>query len=471
MTRLPLLLTAAVVSAAVWVSAAPGLPHDALDLYTMPQSQDQAIAVTMIGKATTPPHIAVPPFVVLTADQTTQDASKTLTTVLSYDLKFEREFDVMPATAYTGVPSSQSVDDVPYERWAQLGADFVALGQVKVAAGGKFDVEVNVVSIREKRVSYRAGFQSDARGLRRVAHTFSDEMHEKMRGVAGVARTRIAFSSTRDGERIGKTVEERSAKEIYIMDYDGANQMKVTPHKSLDISPSWCPDGQCLAYMSYLSGFPDIIVQNIYGQIGNSKPAHGTDAVHNYLPRFSPDGRQLAYGSSRNGQAMDVYVVNRDGTGERRLTNHPKSDNAPTWSPSGNMIAFTSDRSGSNLLYTMNTDGGELQQVPVGCGGHCDRPTFAPGMNGLLLAYSTQTGVGHDIEFYDFSSRATRRLTNGEGTNESPSFSPNGRHVMFFTSRGSGKNQIAVVDIDGKNVRILTKDGENTFPSWSGFLK
>ena len=451
-------------TASVPISAAPA------PVYTMPPPQDQSIVVPMIGKPGLPPHIAVPPFVVLTPDQITQDAARTLTDVLSADLKFEREFDVMPAASYAGIPSAQTIDALPFDRWAQLGADYVALGSVKASAtAGQFDVELRVVSVRERRQAYGAAFTSTARSARRVAHTFSDEMHKTIRGVDGVARTRIAFASTRDGERIGKTIEERSAKEIYIMDYDGANQQKVTANRSLNIGPSWCPDGQCLAYMTYVSGFPDIVVQNVFGQIGMSKPAHGTDLVQNYLPAMSPDGTKIAFGSTRNGEAMDIYVVNRDGSGQRRLTNNPAVDNAPAWSPSGNLIAFTSYRSGSLQIYLMNPEGGAVTRVENNCS-HCDRPTFAPGLSGLLLAYSTQTGVGHDIELYDFSTRQARRLTNGEGTNESPSFAPNGRHVLFFTTRW-GKEQLAVVDIDGKNVRRLTELGRNTYPSWSGFLK
>ncbi len=471
MRRLLLSAVAAAISAVTWLSAAPApSAFTAADDYTMPQAQEQSIAVTMINRPGLPPHIAVPPFVVLTADQTTQDAARVLTDVLSADLRFEREFDVMPAASYAGIPSAQTIDALPYDRWAQLGADYVALGSVKAgAAAGQFDVELRVVSVRERRQAYGAAFTSTARSARRVAHTFSDEMHKTIRGVDGVARTRIAFSSTRDGERIGKTIEERSAKEIYIMDYDGANQQKVTANRSLNISPSWCPDGQCLAYMTYASGFPDIVLQNIFGQIGMSHPAHGTDLVQNYLPAISPDGTKIAFGSTRNGEAMDIYVVNRDGTGQRRLTNNAAVDNTPAWSPSGNLIAFTSYRSGSLQIYLMNPEGGAVNRVENNCS-HCDRPTFAPGLSGLLLAYSTQTGVGHDIELYDFSTRQARRLTSGQGTNESPSFAPNGRHVLFFTTRW-GKEQLAVVDIDGKNVRRLTELGRNTYPSWSGFLK
>lgn len=468
MRHLPFLSVATAVSAAFWLTSSSLESRPWADDYTMPQAQEKNLEVTMINGRGMPPHIAVPPFLVLTADQSTQDVSKTVTDVLSADLRFEREFDVMPASSYAGIPVAQTVETLPYERWSQLGADFVAQGNVKVSAPGKFDVELRVMSIKERRQSYGSAFTVSAKDARQAAHKFSDEMHKIMRGVDGIARTKIAFSSTRDGERIGKTVEERAAKEIYIMDYDGANQIRVTPTRSLSISPSWCPDGTCLAYQSYSTGFPDIVLQNIY-QVGQSRPAKGNDRVHNYLPRVSPDGTRIAYGSSRNGEAMDIYVVNRDGTNERRLTNDRRSDGAPTWSPSGNLLAFTSDRSGSLRIYTMNPDGTNVRSVDNRCS-HCDRPTFAPGTTGLLLAYSTQTGVGHDIEMYDMNTGDARRLTNGEGTNESPSFSPNGRHVLFFTTRW-GKEQLAIVDIDGKNVRRLTEVGANTYPNWSGFLK
>lgn len=471
MKRFPILASVAALSAATFLSASPSLePRTPFDVATMPPAQqDQAISVVMIGKPGKAPAIAVPPFVVLTADQATQDASKLVTEVLSADLKFEREFEVMPPANLAGIPSAQTVEAVPFDAWQQRGAEYVAVGTITAIAGGQFDVQLHVMSVKERSQSYGGRFQASARNLRKIAHTFSDEMHKTIRGVDGIARTQIAFSSTRDGERVGKTVEDRSAKEIYIMDYDGQNQVRVTANKSLNVFPSWCPDGKCLAYMSYKTGFPDIVLQNLYQVSTPSTPANGSDKVQNYLPRISPDGTRIAYGSTREGQAMDIYVVNRDGTGEHRLTNNKASDGSPTWSPSGNLIAFTSDRSGSLRIYTMNPDGSAVTSIDNQCS-HCDRPTFAPGLRGLLLAYSTQTGVGHDIELYDMSTHEARRLTNGLGTNESPSFAPNGRHMLFYTTRW-GKEQLAIVDIDGANVRQLTREGANTYPNWSGFLK
>jgi TolB protein len=222
--------------------------------------------------------------------------------------------------------------------------------------------------------------------------------------------------------------------------------------------------------LSAPSAFPDIVVQNIYGQIGSSRPAHGNEKNQNYIGDMSPDGTKIAFASARNGVSMDIYVVNRDGTGLRQLTTNPAIDSSPRWSPTGTQIAFVSDRSGNPKIYTMSADGLQQTLVPNGCS-RCDRPAWAPSTTGLQIAYTSQSSTaGHDIEVFDFSTQQTRRITNGEGTNESPTFAPNGRHIIFFTTRW-GKQQLAVVDIDGKHTRQLTFSGNNTYPSWSGFLK
>ncbi len=472
MTR-QLALSFTLLAAGGLVIAAPATAPTPTAAPAPSAAQDQRFVLEMLGKPGRPPIIAVPAFTVLTADAATQAGSKTLTDVLRADLAFEREFNVMPADSFAGVPSAQTIEDLPYERWTGLGADYVALGSVEKAANGNFIVNVRVVSIKDRRQAYGKGREGQPRWARRIAHSFSDEIHKDIRQVDGVAMTRVAFSSTRDAERVGQTIEERTAKEIYIMDYDGENPQRVTSNGSLNIAPSWCPDGRCLLYTGYQAGpsvYPDIVVQNVFGQIGTSKPAGGSDRNQNYMGDMSPDGTKIAFASARGGVSMDIWVVNRDGSGLRQLTTHKTIDNAPRWSPNGAQIAFVSDRSGSPRIYTMSAEGLQQTVLPTACG-HVDRPTWAPSTTGLMIAYTCQTStMGHDIDVYDFSTKQTRRITDGIATNESPTFAPNGRHIMFFTTRW-GKHQIAAIDIDGKNVRQLTRQGGNTYPSWSGFLK
>jgi len=458
----------ALVAVSVLVIGATPAPSAHVDV-----QQDQRFVLEMMGKPTKPPTIAVPDFTVLTADANTQAAAKTLTAVLRADLAFEREFDVMPPEHFAGVPSAQTIEDLPYDRWTGLGADYIALGSAQKLPDGTVQAEVRVVSVKDRHQAYGKAFGGELRVMRRIAHTFSDEIHHDIRQVDGVARTRIAFSSTRDAERVGETIEERTAKEIYIMDYDGENPQRVTSNGSLNIAPSWCPDGKCLLYTSYQarpSAYPDIVLQNVFGQIGSSKPTHGSEVNQNYMADISPDGTKIVFASARGGKAMDIWLVNRDGSGLRQLTTNDGIDNSPRWSPNGTQIAFISNRGGSPKVYTMNADGLQQTVLPTGCN-TADRPTWAPSTTGLQIAYTCQTSeMGHDIDVYDFSTRQTRRITDGNATNESPTFAPNGRHIMFFTSRW-GKTQIAEVDIDGKNLRKMTSIGTNTYPSWSGFLK
>jgi TolB protein len=138
-------------------------------------------------------------------------------------------------------------------------------------------------------------------------------------------------------------------------------------------------------------------------------------------------------------------------------------DVTPTWSPTGNQIAFTSDRTGTPQIWVMNADGSELRKITNDT--KCDRPTWSVSPNNEI-AYAAQTGAGYDIKVYDVASGVSRTITDGIGSNESPAFSPNGRHIAFTSTR-AGKEQIFTIDRDGKNLRQITRTGTNRYPNWS----
>ena len=184
-----------------------------------------------------------------------------------------------------------------------------------------------------------------------------------------------------------------------------------------------------------------------------------------YLPVFSPDGKQIAFHMMPPGQgAGEIHVMNADGTNVRRLTTHPAADTSPTWSPSGQQIAFTSDRSGRAQVYYMNIDGSGLTRLPVP-DGESDRATWAPSPYNEI-AYSARTGGGYDIKVYEFATNTTRQLTFGEGTNESPAYSKTGRHLAFSSTR-AGNVQIFTIGRDGRGLRQITRTGNNQTPDWS----
>lgn len=448
MTRLTCLL--GLLAAGVVLRAQPpaSVPQQPTDVSTTISSDQSGTA----------PRFAVPAFVPLSTDPAVVDAAATIGRVLWDDLAFEREFALIPRDVAATVPATRSTTDVAFDRWRELNADGVVIGTVSAANGG-IRVEVRAFNVRGRQSVFAREYTGPTANRRLYAHTIADELHEQQRALRGVARTRLTFNSDRDGERMTGTIQDRGVKEIYIADYDGENQRRVTTQRSLNITSTWSPDARSIAYTSYRRGTPTIFIANIYqGTMEEPVPAQG----QNWLPAWSPDGSRLAFSSTRDGNA-EIYLVNRDGSGLRRLTNHPAIDSTPTWAPSGTQIAFTSDRSGTPQIYVVGTDGLGLRQVTRES--YADRPTWSPAPFNEI-AYTARTGPGNDIKILELATGQVRQLTFGEGTNESPSFAGNGRHLAFMSTR-AGKAQIFTIGRDGKGLRQVTRTGNNYQPDWS----
>ena len=410
------------------------------------------------GAPGTQTRIAVPELLALSSDRETTEAARVVAQVLWDDLNFEREFYMIPRDTYKTIPAAPTLDMVPYERWRELGADGVVIGTVqKVATGVR--VELRLYDVRARASVFGREYTGSAANPRLYAHYMSDDLHESQRRLRGVAKTKLTFSSDRNREAVVGTVEKRDVKEVYVTDYDGANPRRITINRALNVFPNWSPDGRSIVYTSYRTGVPDILISNIYA--GTMEiPTKGSG--QNWLPVFSPDGTKIAFTSSRDGNP-ELYVMNRDGFDTRRLTNNPEIDTTPTWSPNGNQIAFTSGRTGTPQIYVVGADGAGLRRISQES--YADRPTWSPAPYNEI-AFSARSGPGFDIKVLNIGTGETRQITFGEGTNESPAWSPNGRHLAFMSTR-AGKSQIFTVDRDGRNIRQITRDGNNQTPNWS----
>lgn len=452
MTRIFLTLTVGALLMAGVSAQPPQTPA------TGAPQQPSEISTTITSEAGAPARFAVPDFIPLSTDAETVDAARTIGRVLYEDLAFEHEFSLIPRDVYATVPAATSMTTVPFDRWRELNADGLIVGTVVKTDSG-VRVEVRLFNVRSRQSAFSREYTGAVANKRLYAHTIADELHQQQRALRGVARTKLTFNSDRDGERLGGTVESRSVKEVYIADYDGENQRRVTTNRSLNINSVWSPDGRSLAYTSYRRGPPNIFIANIYEGTGGEL----TKGVgQNWLPAFSPDGARVAFSSTRDGNA-EIYVANRDGSNLRRLTSHPGADTSPTWAPTGTQIAFTSDRTGTPQIYVMGADGLGLQKLTSES--YADRPTWSPAPYNEI-AYAARTGPGNDIKIRDLASGQVRQLTFGEGTNESPAFAPNGRHLAFMSTR-SGKSQIFTIARDGRDLRQVTRTGNNYQPDWS----
>jgi TolB protein len=432
---------------------------------TPPASQQQGEVDIKVTGAGGPPHLAIAPFVALSTDAETVAAAKTIGDVLFNDIDYEREFYLLKKDSIATVARPTSIDHVDLAPWKELGADGLIVGSVRKTENG-IAVQVKLLQVSSGRMAFGTEYSGPVANPRRYAHTISNDIHKQQVGLDGVALTRLTFSSDRDRERAKSAVANRDVQEIYIADYDGFNSRRVTNTTTLNITPTWSPDKQTIAYTSFRpSGqygvFRDIVFSFI--TTGNrTTPANGSPQRQNELPMFSPDGSKVAFTSYRDGNP-EIYVMNRDGSALRRLTNNPAIDTTPTWSPSGNQIAWVSDRTGNPHIYIMNADGtGQRSLINE----ICDRPTWSSGQFNEI-AYAARTGPGYDIKLYSFSKGGeVTKLTDGIGSNESPAFSPNGRHIAFTSTR-NGKVQIFTIDRDGNNLRQITREGNNKFPNWS----
>ncbi len=452
------LASLAAAFALVSLGASPQTPAQPPPAQPPPQQPSDVVTTISSGENGAPPRFAVPDLIALSPDAETTAIAKTIGQVLWDDLNFEREFLMIPRDTYATIPAARSIGEVPFDRWRELNADAVLVGTVQKSGNG-IHVEARLFNMKTRQSVFAKAYDGSGANPRGYAHKIADELYQQQRALHGVAETKLTFDSDRDGERMSGTVEKRNVKEIYISDYDGENQRRVTTGRSLNITPKWSPDARSIAYTSYRHGPGNIFISNIY-QGTLEELTKGPN--ESWLPAWSPDGTRIAFSSPRDGNA-EIYVINRDGSNLRRITNNPSIDTTPTWSPSGTQIAFVSDRSGTPQIYIVGADGLGLQKVTNET--YADRPTWSPAPYNEI-AYTARTGPGNDIKVKDLASGQVRQLTFGEGTNESPAFAPNGRHIAFMSTR-SGKAQIFLIARDGKNLKQITRSGNNYQPDWS----
>jgi TolB protein len=401
-------------------------------------------------------------------DQGEADLSRGIGEVLRADLAYEDVFDLMPASQApggqnVGPAGGESVRPASGERVRAPNGerepppDGIVTGRLR-RESGQLRVEIRIRDVRSGQLAFGREYVGLENAPRLIAHVAANEIFSALAGIQGLAHSRLAFVSDRSGSFNEPTGSRRRVKEIFVSDYDGANEARITTDGDLDLTPSWSPDRRAIAYTCYRRGYQDIFVTHLEERRQDS-PTRGRGK--NWLPAWSPDGARLAFTSNRDGNE-GIYVMNADGSGLRRLTTGWAIDTSPAWSPTGTQIAFTSNRTGSPQIWVMDADGSN--QRALTSERYCDRPSWSPGPI-HELAYVSRTKTGFDIKVIDPATGSTRQLTFGP-ENESPAFSPNGRHLAFTSTRG-GTQQIWTMTRTGTDLHQVTHVGNNSMVSWS----
>lgn len=396
-----------------------------------------------------PIRVAVPRAWTAQADAELVEWAATLRKTLIDDLTFSRLFALLPEAAYDGLPPyrGETPDVTP---WKAQQVQFLVL--LKVGRDQQqiwAEARLWDVATDELRLGRR--YTWNPKLVRQMAHHFADEILAALFGIRDrIFTSKIAFSSTRDGN-----------PEIYVMDYDGENQTRITRNDYVDLFPDLRPRHHQLVFTSLRQGASALVLFDlITGQLRTLVDRGGLTST----PQWSPDGQRIAFVGAMDGNA-EIYVINADGTGLRRLTFSKAIESSPAWSPSGNQIAFTSDRSGRPQIYVMDADGGNVRQLTF-FGEYNDRPAWSP--DGARLAFVSRQGLIFDIYVLDLTTNEVIRLTENQGSNESPAWGPDGIHLVFASNR-TGRFQIYTMDRWGRDVRQLTHVGENKTPTWRPF--
>jgi TolB protein len=404
------------------------------------------------------PRLAVADFAPR-ADQA-KNHSALFTQVVRDDLQFSGILDFVSPSFYPPQAPSQP-SELRNLSWtdAPANASMVAFGNLTESTP-EVAIQAWLFDVRNPSAQpvvakvYR-GTPTDAQ-VRRFAHQFADEIISKLSGgLPSIAGTQIAFVSSRTG-----------TKEIWGMDYDGANQHTLTSLKSIALTPRWSPDASRIAFtcfkpMNRVTSAQICMYSVDTGKIISFPQFRGT----NTTPSWSPDGSQIVFSSSMAGNP-ELYVTDVNGGRPKRLTNSNGANMSASWNPkTGQTIAFVSDRGGVPQIYSMNADGTSVSKYDLPDMGYVIDPAWSP--NGQILAFSWRRPSGnYDIYVMEAATGKTLEITRDSGRNERPSWAPDGRHIVFESTRG-GSRQIWTMLADGSQPHQLTTTGHNESPNWS----
>jgi len=347
-----------------------------------------------------------------------------------------------------------------FEDWRLIKAQALVTGKVTVSEN-KLRTEFRLWDVVAAKEMIALAFSTTPENWRRVAHIISDKIYQRLTGEAGYFDTRIIYVSETG-------LKTQRYKKLAIMDQDGANLKYLTLGNELVLTPRFSPKNQLVTYLSYFKNLPRVYLLDIETGV---QEVVGDFPGMTFAPRFSPNGKKIIMSFAKDGNS-DIYTMNIETRLVEKITDHTSIDTSPSYSPDGKFICFNSDRSGLQQIYVMRSDGSNVKRITFGKGLY-GTPVWSP--RGDLIAFTKV----HKGKFYIGVMRPDgtgERLLTENFYQEAPSWSPNGRVLIFYRetkSDADGKGfsaKLWSIDLTGYNERMIITETDGSDPSWSSLL-
>lgn len=391
--------------------------------------------------------IAIVPF----AWQSAGQAPENIAQIVQADLSRTGRFRVIPKTDFLSLPSIQT--EIDFRNWRVIKAEALVTGSIVNLGANQYEISFRLHDVFKQRQLTSFRYMAKREQLRSIAHEISDVIHKELLGIPGSFNSRIAYITRQKEQRRGTRYK------LQIADSDGHNPTTIVDSREPLMSPSWSPDGNKIAYVSFEAKRPVLYVQNMYD---GKRERIANFAGINSAPAWSPDGRRLALVLSRAGNP-EIYIFDFANRQFRRLTNNLVIDTEPAWSPDGRYIVYTSDSAGQPQIYRMAVNGNKIERLTFE-GSYNARPSYSP--DGKKLVLVSRSEGKYRIATLTLENRTLQVLTE-TSLDESPTFSANGQMILYATEVRN-KGVLASISADGRASQLFRfRDGDVREPAWS----
>lgn len=376
------------------------------------------------------------------------------TRTLRRDLEIAGMFQVLDAGATDRAAAMDTGATTDFGAWQSVGAMLVAKTRYQVVGNGLV-LEARLYDVAEQRELGGKRYEGGRGDLPRMANRFADEILLRLTGKRGPFDSRIAFISTRGGR----------SKELWVMNFDGSGLKQLTRNGTINLSPRWSPDGKEILFTSYRDRHP-----KLYSMDFATGRDHAVVSGRGLTigGAFSPDGREIAISREESKGNSDIVLLDRNGAVIERLTDDEGIDVSPSWSPDGRRLAYCSSRGGNPQIYVLDVDSRRSRRISMQ-GSYNTQPVWSP--TGERIAYTGRVGGRFQIFVVEAGGGGARQITSSGGDNVDPSWSPDGRYLVFRSTR-TGQGRLWVSDWRGSNqTELIAGSGDDSSPSWSTWLE